>query len=89
VGGVTVTYLLNPPYALAEVHVHLACLPLEKCAPGGYTYGVDGIPNVPTWSNPVPLAYPTCTGGNKAVLVIHAAVNELAVVGSCPPPKAS
>lgn len=88
-GRVTVTYLLNPPYTLAEVHVNLVCLPLTKCAPGQYTYNAGSIPNLPTWSNPTPLVYPTCTGGSKAALVIHAAVNILTVVGSCPPPKAT
>jgi hypothetical protein len=88
-GGVTVTYLLNPPYALAEAHVNLVCLPLDKCAPGQYTYNADAIPNLPTWSNPTPLKYPTCSGGSKAALVIHAAVNVLTVVSTCPPPKAS
>ncbi|KAG7286007.1 hypothetical protein NEMBOFW57_008304 [Staphylotrichum longicolle] len=88
-GRVTVTYLLNPPYALAEVHVNLQCLPLTKCAPGQYTYNAGAIPNLPTWSNPTPLVYPTCTGGSKAALIIHAAVNILSVVPTCPPPKAT
>lgn len=88
-GRVTVTYLLNPPYALAEVHVDLACLPVDKCAPGSYTYNAGAIPNLPTWSNPTPLVYPACSGGSKAGLIVHAAVNVLTVGGSCPPVKAS
>ena len=88
-GRVTVTYLLNPPYALAEVHVNLVCLPLTKCAPGQYTYNAGAIPNLPTWSNPTPLVYPTCTGGSRAALLVHAAVNILSVVSTCPAPKAS
>ncbi|KAK3332678.1 hypothetical protein B0T19DRAFT_381272 [Cercophora scortea] len=87
-GRVTVTYLLNPPYALGEVHVDLVCLPLAKCAPGQYTYNAGAIPNLPTWSNPTPLAYPTCTGGSKAALIVHAAVNILTVTATCPPPTA-
>ncbi|KAK4464746.1 hypothetical protein QBC42DRAFT_294802 [Cladorrhinum samala] len=88
-GGVTVTYLLNPPYALAEAHVNLACLPITKCAPGQYTYNAGAIPNLPTWSNPTPLTYPTCTGGSRAALIVHAAVNILSVTSTCPAPKAS
>ncbi|KAH7020771.1 uncharacterized protein B0I36DRAFT_333158 [Microdochium trichocladiopsis] len=88
-GRVTVTYLLNPPYTLAEVHVNLVCLPLTKCAPGQYTYSAGSIPNLPTWSNPTPLVYPTCTGGSKAALIVHAAVNILTVTQSCAAPVAS
>ncbi|KAK4221913.1 hypothetical protein QBC38DRAFT_376221 [Podospora fimiseda] len=87
-GRVTVTYLLNPPYTLAEVHVNLVCLPLTKCAPGQYTFNAGAIPNLPTFSNPTPLVYPTCAGGSKAALAVHAAVNVVKV-GSCEPPKAS
>jgi hypothetical protein len=88
-GRVTVTYLLNPPYALAEVHVDLDCLPIDKCAPGQYTYNAGAIPNLPTWSNPTPLVYPSCSGGSKAALIVHAAVNILTVTTTCPAPKAS
>jgi hypothetical protein len=88
-GRVTVTYLLNPPYALAEVHVNLVCLPLTRCAPGQYTYNAGAIPNLPTWSNPSPLLYPTCSGGSRAALVIHASVNVLTVTDTCPAPEAS
>lgn len=86
VGRVTVTYLLNPPYALSEVHVDLACLPIDKCAPGQYTFGQGGIPHLPTYSNPTPLAYPTCSGGSKAALIVHAAV-DVTVAGTVCPPK--
>jgi len=89
-GRVTVTYLLNPPYVLAEVHVDLDCLPIDICGPDQYTYNAGSIPNLPTWSNPTPLVYPTCTGGSKAALIVHAAVNTLIVTsGACPPPKAT
>jgi hypothetical protein len=88
VGGVTVTYLLNPPYALAQVHVDLVCLPLSKCAPGQYTYNAGSIPDLPTWSNPTPLAYPTCSGGAAAALVVHASVDVIQT-GACGPAKAS
>ncbi|KAH7012717.1 uncharacterized protein B0I36DRAFT_340198 [Microdochium trichocladiopsis] len=87
-GRVTVTYLLNPPYALAEVHVNLVCLPLDKCAPGQYTYQAGSIPNLPTWSNPTPIVYPTCNGGSKAALIIHAAVNVITVTQNCAAPVA-
>ncbi|KAL0943578.1 uncharacterized protein CTRU02_201465 [Colletotrichum truncatum] len=88
-GRVTVTYLLNPPYVLAEVHVDLDCLPIDKCGPGQYTYNAGSIPNLPTWSNPTPLVYPTCSGGSRAYLIVHAAVNILTVTNTCPAPKAS
>ena len=88
-GRVTVTYLLNPPYALAEVHVNLVCLPLDKCTPSQYTYNAGAIPNLPTWSNPTPLVFPTCSGGSTAALIVHAAVNILTVTVTCPAPKAS
>ncbi|KXJ85859.1 hypothetical protein Micbo1qcDRAFT_169014 [Microdochium bolleyi] len=88
-GRVTVTYLLNPPYALTEVHVNLVCLPLTRCAPGQYTYGASSIPNLPTWSNPTPLVYPTCSGGSRAALIVHAAVNVLAVTQNCAAPVAA
>jgi hypothetical protein len=88
-GRTTVTYLLNPPYTLAEVHVDLVCLPLAKCTASQFSYNAGAIPNLPTWSNPTPLVYPTCTGGSKAALIVQAAVNVLTVVSTCPPPKAS
>jgi hypothetical protein len=83
VGGITVTYLLNPPYTLGSVHVDLACLPIDKCAPGDYTYKADNLPEVPVWSNPTPIQYPRCSGGSKAGLIIHADINIL-TVGTCP-----
>lgn len=88
-GGVTVTYLLNPPYTLAEAHVNLVCLPLDKCAPGQYTYNAGAIPNLQAWSNPTPLVYPTCSGGSRAALIVHAAVNIITVTVTCPAPKAA
>ncbi len=88
-GGVTVTYILTGSYTLAEVHVDLVCLPLAKCAPGQYTYNQGAIPNLPTWSNPTPLQYPVCSGGSKAALIIHAAVNIMSVTNTCPAPKAT
>jgi hypothetical protein len=71
-GRVTVTYLLNPPYSLAAVHVQLACLPVGNCNP----------------DHPTPLVYPTCSGGLKAYLIVNASINILTVTGACPPPKA-
>jgi hypothetical protein len=83
-GKVTVTYLLNPPYALAEVHVDLACLPIDKCAPGQYTFGASGLNDAATYSTD-PLTYPACSGGSKAALIVHAAVDKL-TVGACSAP---
>ncbi|RMZ73587.1 beta-glucosidase btgE [Pyrenophora seminiperda CCB06] len=87
-GRVTVTYLLNPPYALSAVHVQLACLPISTCNQAQYTYNAGAIPNLPTWSNPTPLVYPTCSGGSRASLIVHASTNILTVTATCPPPKA-
>ncbi len=85
-GAVTVTYVLNLPYTLSQVHADLACLPINTCAPGQYTYGADDIPNLTTWSNPSPLTYPTCSGGSVAYLIVHVALNILTVTSSCPAP---
>jgi hypothetical protein len=87
-GRVTVTYLLNPPYALAAVHVQLACLPVGNCNPDQYTYNAGAIPNLPTWSNPTPLVYPTCSGGSKVYVIVNASINTSMVTVTCPPPKA-
>lgn len=87
-GRVTVTYLLNPPYALAAVHIQLVCLPLTNCNQDQYTYNAGAIPNLPTWSNPTPLAYPTCSGGSRVSLIVFASSNILTVTPACPPPKA-
>jgi hypothetical protein len=83
-GGVTVTYLLNPPYALAEVHVDLACLPVDKCAPGQYTFGKGGLEGVPTYSTTGVIRYPSCSGGSKAALIVHAAVDVRVQGTVCP-----
>jgi hypothetical protein len=85
-GRVTITYLLNPPYALSEVHVDLACQPIDKCAPGQYTFAQTGL-HVPTYSNPTPIPYPSCSGGNKVALIIHAAVDKLVPAGTACPAK--
>ncbi|KAK4038615.1 hypothetical protein C8A01DRAFT_47814 [Parachaetomium inaequale] len=83
-GRVTVTYLLNGPYALAEVHVDLACLPIDKCAPGQYTFGKGGLGDVASYSTGL-IRYPTCSGGSKAALIVHAAVDVLVKGTVCPP----
>jgi hypothetical protein len=88
-GGVTVTYVLDTPYTLAEVHINLVCLPLATCAPGQYTYNSGALPNVPVYANPTPIQYPTCSGGSQAALIIHAAVNTVTVASTCPPPRAT
>ena len=85
-GKVTVTYSLNPPYALAEVHVNLTCLPITKCAPGQYSFGKSGLNDVTTYSTAL-ITYPTCSGGFKAALIVHAAVDKL-TVGTCSAPIA-
>jgi hypothetical protein len=75
VGGVTVTYSFSPPYTATEINIDLDCLPIATCTPGQYTYGnTFPAPGVPVASNPVPLQYPTCSGGSVAYLIIHAQV---------------
>ncbi|KAH6623692.1 hypothetical protein F5144DRAFT_595815 [Chaetomium tenue] len=83
-GRVTVTYLLNAPYALAEIHVDLDCLPIDKCAPGQYTFGKGALADVLTYAT-TPLTYPTCRGGAKAALIVHAAVDVIVEGTVCPP----
>ncbi|GAB1320497.1 hypothetical protein MFIFM68171_10707 [Madurella fahalii] len=77
-GQVTVTYLTTPLYSLAEVHVDLACLPIDKCAPGSYTFGRDGLGGVSTFTTPQ-LQYPSCSGGSRAALIIHAAISQTGI----------
>ncbi|KAK4237091.1 hypothetical protein C8A03DRAFT_16338 [Achaetomium macrosporum] len=87
-GRVTVTYLLNPPYTLSEVHVDLECLPIEKCAPGSYTVGESGLGDVPARQVAVG-SFPSCSGGSKAALIVHAAVDQMVRGGTaCPAKKA-
>ncbi|KAK4152397.1 hypothetical protein C8A00DRAFT_34925 [Chaetomidium leptoderma] len=82
-GSVTVSYLLNPPYTLDEVHVNLACTPIAKCAPGQYTLGKGGLNDVPTFASG-PIKYPPCAGSSKAALIVHAAVDVLVEGTTCP-----
>ncbi len=85
-GKVTVSYLLSTGYAVTEVHVDLACLPIDKCAPGQYTFGKSGLADVASYSTTA-LTYPTCSGGNKVGLIVHAAVDKM-TVGTCGTPIA-
>jgi hypothetical protein len=81
-GKVVVTYNFVAPYTAAEVHVDLACLPIEKCAPGQYGFGStfagDGVGS---YSTPG-LAWPSCGAGGKVYLIVHAKVS-VATLGSC------
>jgi hypothetical protein len=87
-GRVTVTYSLTSPYALSEVHVDLECLPIEKCAPGSYTVGRSGLSGGGEGVQEYEVAvggFPACSGGNKAALIIHAAVDRMVPQGTtCP-----
>ncbi|KAK3903534.1 hypothetical protein C8A05DRAFT_14503, partial [Staphylotrichum tortipilum] len=83
-GKVTVSYQLSTGYAVTEVHVDLACLPIDKCAPGQYTFGKSGLADVASFST-TPLTYPTCSGSNKPALIVHAAVDKL-TTGTCKAP---
>jgi hypothetical protein len=82
-GIVTVTYLLTAPYVLDEVHVDLDCLPIDKCAPGSYTFGKGGLAGASTYPT-AGLKYPSCTGGAKAALIVHAAVDVVVQGTVCP-----
>ena len=52
---VSVTYTVAPPYSLSEVHVDLDYLPMDKCAPGSYTFSR-------AFSSPGVAAYTTTPG---------------------------
>ncbi|KAL8372205.1 hypothetical protein RB595_001818 [Gaeumannomyces hyphopodioides] len=84
-GGVTVTYSLVPPYTLGKVHIDLDCLPIDTCAPGQYTFRSPTFPaaGLPVYANPTPLQYPTCSGGSRAYLIVHAAVLVSQASGPC------
>ena len=85
-GKVTVSYELLTGYAVSEVHVHLACA-INKCAPGQYTFGKSGLADVASYSTTPALTYPTCSGSDKAALIVHAAVDKM-TVGNCGTPIA-
>jgi hypothetical protein len=82
IGKVSVMYSLTGPYQLSEVHVDLACLPIDKCAPGSYTFGIGGL-STKSYTSP-PLQYPACGGSSQAALIIHAAVDVVIASGTCP-----
>ncbi|KAH7020830.1 uncharacterized protein B0I36DRAFT_333240 [Microdochium trichocladiopsis] len=86
-GRVVVTYALDAGYSLSEAHVDVECLPIDKCAPGQYTYNSGAIANLRTWTtSPIPYP-PSCSGNNKVALIVHAAVNKLTSANTCPAPK--
>jgi len=82
-GKVTVTYLLNPRYALTEAHVDIECLPIDKCAPGQYSFKVGGLKDLSTYSTGL-IKYPTCSSPSKAALIVHAAVDVVVQGTACP-----
>jgi len=88
-GGVTITYNLDPEYFIDEAHIDLDCLPIDSCAPGQYTFNSGALPNLPVYSNPTPLQYPTCSGGSQAYLIIHGSINYLTTATTCAPPVAT
>jgi len=91
-GKVSVTYATTAgsSYRISQVHVDLDCLAIDKCAPGSYTFGKDDLADVTTMSfTTPPLTYPACSGGSKAYLTVHAAVNALTNSATCEPPKAA
>ncbi|KAK4187568.1 hypothetical protein QBC35DRAFT_452106 [Podospora australis] len=75
-GGVTVTYALTrQDLTLDEVHVDVACGPIDSCVPSQYTFSSGDVLDATTYSNPRPLQYPVCTGQSRATLIVQAAVN--------------
>jgi hypothetical protein len=88
-GGVTVTYSLDPGYFIDEAHIDLDCLPIDSRAPSQYTFNSGALPNLPVYSNPTPLQYPTCFGGSQAYLIIHGSINYLTTTTTCSPPVAT
>jgi len=83
-GGVTLSYQLTPPYVLAGAHADLKCLPIDTCAE--CTYSSGPLANQGGWSNREAFVYPTCEGGAKVALVVHADVNTMTGSTTCPPP---
>jgi hypothetical protein len=83
-GGVTVDYQVTPPYVLVGAHIDLDCLPIETCVECTYDSGL--LANQASFSNPGPIAYPSCPDGSRVALVVHADVNLMTASTTCPPP---
>ena len=77
-GGVTVAYQLTWGYVLDEAHIDLACLPIDTCNPNQFTFNSGALPGQPTYFNPTPIPYESCSGGSVAYLVVHAVVRAIA-----------
>jgi hypothetical protein len=88
-GSVFVTYSLSPGYFIDEAHIDLACLPIDTCAPGQYTFNSGALPNLPSYTNPTGIQYPTCSGGAQVYLIIHGSINFLTTSTTCAPPVAT
>lgn len=88
-GGVVVTYSLTAGYFIDEAHIDLACLPIDTCAPGQYTFNSGALPNLAVYANPTPIQYPTCSGGSQAYLIIHGSINFVTTATTCAPPVAT
>lgn len=88
-GRVTVKYQLHhPPYTLAEVNVHLGCLPLNKCSASDYGWRSGPYYGASSLSTS-PLEYPDeCPRGEKVALIVHAKIEKKYETSTCPPPKA-
>ncbi|KAK4096149.1 hypothetical protein N658DRAFT_459203, partial [Parathielavia hyrcaniae] len=82
-GAVAVTYDMTPPYVLRDVHIDLECLPIDKCAPGTYTYTRDGL-EAESKHTATGLHYPPCNEA-KAALIMHAAVDRRTTGTVCYP----
>ena len=85
-GRVTVAYQLKPPYVLAGAHVDLECLPVTTCTE--CTYDSGPLDNLSLWTSPL-IQYPTCSGGSRVALMLHADVNTLTTTTTCAPPVAT
>ncbi|RYP71075.1 hypothetical protein DL770_008173 [Monosporascus sp. CRB-9-2] len=74
-GLVTVTSSTTDSYLMTEVHVEVKCPPITKCAPGQYIYNSGSI-STNSYTTIPGIPYPTCAGGAKPVLIIHAAISQ-------------
>ncbi|RYP56269.1 hypothetical protein DL771_012056 [Monosporascus sp. 5C6A] len=86
-GLVTVTGSTTGSYLMTEVHVEVKCPPITKCAPGQYIYNSGSI-STNSYTTIPGITYPTCAGGAKPVLIIHAAISQSSTT-TCSAPVAT
>ncbi|RYP21721.1 hypothetical protein DL765_002077 [Monosporascus sp. GIB2] len=86
-GLVTVTSSTTGSYLMTEVHVEVKCPPITECAPGQYVYNSGSI-STNSYTTTPGIKYPTCAGGAKPVLIIHAAISKRSTT-TCSAPVAN